>query len=153
MPIYNRFWTNPKTGQHDPTLLTVNGPALAIEISVADSHAAVLNQLSRPIPQPKGGSALIYTGARFTAVDIDTLNQLGIPPISTIQVVTPSGQETQGVYMCRIVFPGTTLPPIHHSVTGSQLKPFGHVALIGRDILNYALLVFDGVHGMWTIAF
>jgi len=153
MPIYNRFWTNPQTGQHDPGLLLTNGPALTIEISVSDSHAAVLNQGSIPIPQPIPGSALIDTGARFTAIDIDALNQLGIPPISTIQVVTPSGKDTQGVYMCQIDFPGTTIPSLQHSVTGSKISPFGHVALIGRDILNSALLVYDGKHGMWTIAF
>lgn len=153
MPIFNRFWIDPQTGKHDPTLLATKGPALAIEISVTDSHAAILNQTSVPIPQPKTGSALIDTGARFTAVDIDTLNELGIPPVSTIQVTTPSGQATQGVFMCRIVFPGTNIPQIDHPVTGSQIKTFGHIALIGRDILNSALLVYDGKHGMWTIAF
>ncbi len=56
--------------------------------------------------------------------------------------------------MCRMVFPGTAIPPLQPmEVTGSQLEPFGHAALIGRDILNYCMLVYDGVHGMWTIAF
>jgi predicted aspartyl protease len=154
MPIYNRFWIHPDTKQQDPAQLAGRGPALQIEISVPDEYAAVLNQNSTSIPQPQVGTVLIDTGARFTAVDIEVLNALRLPPVSTIQVATPSGQEEQGVYMCKLVFPGTDIPPIQPmAVTGSKLAPFGHVALIGRDILNYALLIYDGRHGMWTIAF
>ena len=154
MPIYNRFWLNPQTNQPNPSLLTDLGPALAVEISVPDDYAQVLTQTSIPIPQPQAGTALIDTGARFTAVDIDILQQLGLPPVSAVQVVTPSGRQQQGVYMCRIVFPGTALPPLQPiAVTGSQLAPFGHIALIGRDMLSHGLLVYDGLHGMWTIAF
>lgn len=154
MPIYNRYWINPQTKQHDPTLLTTRGPALEIEISVPDDYASALINASLPIPQPQHGSALIDTGARFTAVDIKLLERLGLPPVNTVKVVTPSGEQEQGVYMCRMAFPGTTIPALQPmAVTGSQLEPFGHVALIGRDILNYALLVYDGLHGMWTIAF
>lgn len=154
MPIYNRFWTNPQTKQHDPGRLTSLGPAFHIEISVPDDYAAALTQTSVPIPQPQVGTGLIDTGARFTAVDIGALQALGLQPISTVQVITPSGQDVQGVYMCKLVFPGTEIPPIQPmAVTGSQLAAFGHTALIGRDILNYALLIYDGRHGMWTIAF
>ena len=154
MPIYNRFWTNPSTGQHDPNLLAPNGPALPIEISIPDSYVDLLQIASIPIPSPLSGSALIDTGARFTAVDINVLQQLGIDPVSTIEVITPSGREIQGIYMVRIGFVGTSIPPFQPWwVTGSQLQAFGHIALIGRDILNQSLMVYDGKHGMWTIAF
>ena len=154
MPIYNRFWTDPQTKQHDPVRLTTLGPAFQIEISVPDDYAAVLTQTSLPIPQPQIGTALIDTGARFTAVDLGVLQALGLQPVSTVQVVTPSGGEVQGVYMCKLDFPGTEIPSIQPmAVTGSRLAAFGDTALIGRDILNFALLIYDGRHGMWTIAF
>lgn len=154
MPIYNRFWINPQTKQHEPTLLTVHGPALEVEIAVPDDYASALTLASVPLSQPQIGTALIDTGARFTAVDLRVLQALDLPPVSTVEVVTPSGREIQGVYMCRMSFPGTNIPVIQPmAVTGSQLSAFGHIALIGRDILNYALLVYDGQHGIWTIAF
>jgi hypothetical protein len=36
---------------------------------------------------------------------------------------------------------------------GSTLKPQGIVALIGRDLLRNFLLIYDGVHGSWTLSF
>ena len=55
--------------------------------------------------------------------------------------------------MCKLGFPGTDIPAIEPlAVIGSQLAAFGHTTLIGRDILNFALLIYDGRHGMWTIA-
>ena len=79
MPIYNRFWIDPQTRQHNPRLLTENGPALEVEISVPDDYAAALINASIPVPQPQTGSALIDAGARFTAVDIKLLERLGSP--------------------------------------------------------------------------
>ena len=81
------------------------------------------------------------------------LQALGLQPVSTVQVVTPSGHDTQGVYMCKLGFPGTDIPAVGPMpVIGSQLAAFGHTTLIGRDILTFALLIYDGRHGMWTIA-
>ncbi len=94
MPIYNRFWLNPQTNQPNPSLLTDRGPALAVEISVPDDYAQVLTQASVPVPQPQAGTALIDTGARFTAVDIGTLQQLGLPPVSAAKLLRhPDGSN------------------------------------------------------------
>jgi predicted aspartyl protease len=97
---------------------------------------------------------LIDTGASVTAVDMDVLRRLGLPPVGTGTVVTPSGTETQGVYVVRLTFPQTPIPPLDPiPVMGSQLAGFGHIVLLGRDLLYGALLIYDGVHGHWTIAF
>lgn len=153
MSIYNRCWTNLDTGEPAPNLLLVKGPALGIEIAVTTEYAEAVIKASGTVPSPINGTGLIDTGAAFTAVDSDVLTRLGVPPVGAIKAYGPTGEEEQGIYMCQIKFLGTDIPTIEHSVTGSKLQNFGHIALIGRDILQYSLLVYDGKHGMWTIAF
>ena len=79
---------------------------------------------------------------------------LGLHPVSFSLVSTPQGQATQGVYACKISFPGT---PIHslpfNAIVSCKLEGFGHVALLGRDLLQHFLLVYNGKEGNWTLAF
>lgn len=154
MPVFNRAWIDRATGAPKPQNLLLLGPALDVEVSVPASLAAALTVRSIPLPPPQPGSALIDTGASVTAVDMDVLDRLGLPPVGTSTVITPSGTEIQGVYVVRLTFPGTPIPPLDPKpVIGSQLRGFGHIVLLGRDLLQGALLIYDGAHGHWTIAF
>lgn len=152
MPIYNRFWTNPAGGIDQGQLLT-RGPALSIEIGVTKDHAGILIAASKPVPASQNGTGLIDTGAGLTAVDVAVLAALGLNPISTTPIWGPTGTEEQGVYMVQISFLGTDLPPIDQPVVGSQLQKFGHLALLGRPLLQGSMLVYDGKHEFWTLAF
>ena len=143
MPVFNRVWIDPATGTPKPFDLLLRGPALAVEVSVPALLAAALTARSIPLPAPQPGSALIDTGASVTAVDMEVLQRLGLPPVATGTVVTPSGSETQGVYVVRLTFPGTPIPPLDPMpVMGSQLRGFGHIVLLGRDLLQGALLIY-----------
>lgn len=154
MPVFNRVWIDPVTGTPRPQDLLLRGPALAVEVSLAEILAASLTARSIPLPAPQPGSALIDTGASVTAVDMEILQRLGLPRVGSGTVVTPSGTETQGVYVVRLTFPGTPIPPLDPMpVLGSQLQGFGHIVLLGRALLRGALLIYDGAHGHWTIAF
>jgi len=154
MPVFNRVWIDLATGTPKPLDLLLRGPALTVEVSVPASLAAALTARSTPLPAPQFGSALIDTGASVTAVDMEVLRRLSLPPVGTGIIVTPSGTETQGVYVVRLTFPGTPIPPLDpRPVMGSQLSGFGHIVLLGRDLLQGALLIYDGAHGHWTLAF
>lgn len=154
MPVFYRYWIDPATGTPNPSDLLLRGPALAVEVGVPDALAAALTARSIPLPAPQPGSALIDTGASVTAVDMEILQRLNLPPVGTGSVITPSGAATQGVYVVRLTFPGTLIPPLDPMpVIGSQLRGFGHIVLLGRDLLQGALLIYDGAHGHWTLAF
>jgi predicted aspartyl protease len=116
--------------------------------------AAVLQQSQSPIPPPHVGLALIDTGASITAVDERVLRTLGLSPTGVTQVATPGGEVQQAVYACDIAFPGTPIPTLpFNSVIGSQLEGLGYSALIGRDVLRFFQLVYNGAEGLWTLAF
>ena len=134
--------------------MRLRGPALPVEVSVTAGLAAALTARSTQLPAPQSGSGLIDTGASITAVDMEVIDRLGLPPVGTATVLTPSGSEIQGVYVIRLPFPGTPIPALDPMpVVGSQLRGFGHIVLLGRDLLVGALLIYDGAHGHWTLAF
>ena len=130
------------------------GPVLQVEIGLPARLAAHFNQTGVPIPQPHTGFALLDTGASITGVDAGILTALGVNPVSTTTVLTPSGQQQQSLYPCQISFPGTPIPPLDfNAVTGSQLATQGLAALIGRDLLRHFLMIYNGVDGNWTLSF
>lgn len=97
---------------------------------------------------------MIDTGASITAVDRQVLAGLGSTPTDVTRVATPGGEVQQPVYACNISFPGTPIPTLTFNVViGSSLAPFGFSVLVGRDVLRFFQIVYNGVEGIWTLAF
>lgn len=154
MPIFSRFWTNQQTGLSDPEQLRVNGPALHVEVHVPSALAAALEQANLAVPAPQAGYALIDTGASITAVEQNILVGLGLSPTGVTQIATPGGQAQQPTYACELSFPGTPIPALPFSlVIGSPIQLLGYTVLVGRDVLRYFQLVYNGAEGFWTLAF
>lgn len=156
MPIFNRYWPHQQTTIPNPDALQLQnrGPSLQVEISLNSILAAQYQQSGTSLPAPLTGYALIDTGASVTSVDAKILESLGIKAVGQIPISTPSGSSQQGLYSCQFSFPGTPIPVLPFvSVVGSILQPQGIVALIGRDLLRNFLLIYDGVHGSWTLSF
>jgi len=156
VPIFNRYWPHQQSSipDADAIQLQQKGPSLQIEISLTAILATHYQQSGQPIPSPITGYALIDTGASVTSVDSEILASLGIKAVGSMQISTPSGSFNQGIYSCQFSFPGTPIPVLPFvNVVGSILKTQGIIALIGRDLLRGFLLIYDGVHGSWTLSF
>lgn len=122
---------------------------------IPSTLAAALQDAGKPIVAPQVGLAVVDTGASVTAVDEEILKALGLTPTNVMAVATPSAASVQQpLYGCEIAFPGTPLPTLpFNEVVGCQLKGLGCIALIGRDVLRYCQLVYNGPEGFWTISF
>lgn len=107
------------------------------------------------------GFALIDTGASISAVDVSVIQNLAVHPIGIANVGTAGGPQQQNTYPARFVFPGTQLPSMDfnqliganlaaQAVAGSQLPL---VALLGRDILQHFILIYNGTTGSFSLAF
>lgn len=157
MGVHNHEWSG---GAYDArSFLRVFGPLTRIEVHVPSALATLLQQETRPIPAPAIGWALIDTGASSTCVDSSVIDELGVPLIGTASVGTAGGVQTQAVYPAGLRFPGMDDMHIEFSsVLGVTLKdqmtptPEPLICLIGRDVLETSLLVYNGMTGAWTLA-
>lgn len=163
MPTFNSFQFEQKPGSNETRLspkgLAVTGPIIQVQIEIPTALAKALQAASQQIPNPIEGFALVDTGASITAVDVPLLAQLGVNPVGAANVGTAGGRCKQSTYPIRVTFPGTRFPGFGHpNALGADLsgqlvlnqKPI--VALIGRDILQKFVLVYNGTAGMFSLS-
>ena len=113
-----------------------------------------------PIPAPVIVRALIDTGASCTCLDSAVIAKLGLVPIGTVLMHTPS---TAGSAVSRNQFDVAVgvvmdageihVPSMIIPVIESALVSQGIQALLGRDLLEKGILIFDGRHKSLTLAF
>lgn len=137
------------------------GPCLPVQVEVPPALAAQLQQTGQAVPAPVAGFALIDTGASVSAVDAAVVQQLGVQQIGTVLVGTAGGPQQQATFPARFTFPGTTLPAIDFgALLGSNLAgqivaihqgPL--IALLGRDLLQSFVLVYNGPGATFSLSF
>ncbi len=151
MPVHNVHPDGHSNASFD--LLESQGLLLGIEVSIGEALAASLNSTGLPIPQPRSGAALVDTGASCCCVEESHLISLGLQPIDQTEVHSPNGNRTQNIYLARLTFPGTLMPTLEMPVVGIQMNQGNTISLIGRDVLRYCVLIYNGPMGCCTIAF
>jgi hypothetical protein len=110
MPVHTSIsiGVSPKTGVAlEPGILQAEGPVLQCAVMLDTRRAQAVARSGSAVPPPKSGKLLIDTGASMTSIERTILQELGIPSIGDCQVRTPSGGETQQIYPCGLVSPGS----------------------------------------------
>ncbi len=97
-------------------------------------------------PPSKKVIALIDTGASGSCINGPISEELGLIVRDIVPVQTPSGISQQGVYDVGflLLLPGVMTNPILIQALGSDLKNQPYQALIGRDILKFCTLIYNG---------
>lgn len=155
MPIFDFYFWTQETG---PTLAT-SGPIIQVEVSMPSALEEFCTKKSVPIPPPQTGFALIDTGASNSAIDESILQQLSILPIDSIPSSTPSGAGRSFVYPTKVSFPALNVKDYGLSrVIGCNLKwktadNKEIIMLLGRDLLRYMVLIYNGTNSSITIGF
>ena len=138
----------------------IGGPVLPIGVAVSHARREALAAAGQDAPPVISVRALVDTGASCTCVDPSVLQALQLPPTGSVAVHTPSTgapHQTQQ-YDVSIIIPGAG---IHHlpltldaiPVISADLSVQGIHALIGRDVLQDCILIFNGTVGEFTLAF
>lgn len=105
------------------------------------------------MPTPIAGMALIDTGASVTCVDESLAQQLQLPAIDVVQMMSASHAATQqNVYPVEIEIVGAAIRISVPRAIGASLAPQGIIALIGRDFLQHCTLFYNGVTGAITLS-
>ena len=147
MPVYNRrFITRDTEATPNPQHLRVTGPRIPVQVALPSAVAKIIEEQEQPIPPAVAGFALIDTGASISAVDEDIVINLGLHPIDEIEVRTPAGKSIHKVFPVRFIFEGNPLPEVSLIfAVGCKLQPQGFVVLLGRDLLQSYIFIYNGV--------
>lgn len=141
--------------QIDPSL----GPVLEVVVMPSQPRQAALKAAGHPMPPNQKATFLVDTGASCSCVDNRIIQALGIPATGSTNIQTPS--TAGGVHSCDVYdtmlyvpgnqgSPGYIIPAL--PMVETQLSSQGIDGLLGRDVLNNCMLVFNGTAGFFSIA-
>lgn len=141
MPILNlRYSVADSPGTAAPAGLLERGPIVQIDL------------VNRVTGDKRTGLAMIDTGAKFTCFDEAAARDLGMPVVGRGEM--SSAAENAEV---RPVFSGRVA--VHelgnfdtHTAFGASLGDGGLLALLGRDALQNAVLVYNGAEATVSLA-
>ncbi|MGH7559110.1 MAG: aspartyl protease family protein [Gemmatimonadota bacterium] len=138
------------------------GPILTAYVGVSQQRAEALQAAGEAIPNAVRVQALVDTGASCTCVDYSILSALDLSPTGSVPVHSPTTgatPETKDQYDASLLIPGahaTHVPLILQTipvVAAELVAVQGFEVLIGRDILQDCVLVYNGTNGWFTLAF
>jgi len=135
---------------------------LQVIVGVSQSRQAALQAANQPVPAGQTIWALLDTGASCTCIDPTVLHALQLTPTGSTSINTPStGSQphTADQYDVGVVIPGPS--PTHPAyyihtlavVEAELLLAQGFHALIGRDVLEHCLLIYNGMTRLCTLAY
>lgn len=135
------------------------GPLIQVFIGVSMPRADALKSAGLPVPATVSGTFLIDTGASCTCIDPTLINKLGIPASGSCPISTPSTQGTPhhcNLYDVLMFIPngdagGHLIEAI--PVVETSLASQGIEGLIGRDVLDTCLLVYNGSTGHYSLSY
>jgi predicted aspartyl protease len=105
------------------------------------------------VPPPVSGFALIDTGASTTSIDAEAAKELGLEVVDVAQVASASEPSTQrNVYSVTIEVEGIRFPIGAPRAIGAELRSQGLLVLLGRDVLQFCTLFYNGLTGQITLA-
>ncbi len=159
MSIYNGLFLqqSPTGNKISPHILYSGGPLISVAITIPNALVQLYQKEQRPIPAPISGIALIDTGATKTCVHDKIMEKLGVQTTGVTTTHTANGPKQSNLYPAHFSFPAPKIEIDFNSVlevdlSGQTFQNQQIVALIGRDLLSRAVLVYNGPAGMFTIA-
>ncbi len=132
--------------------LLQRGPVVQVSVSVGQVIAQQVLQKGGSLPAPVAGLALIDTGATTTCIDEEAAQALKLPAIDVVTVASAShASSEQNVYPISIEVVGLPIVVNAARAIGAALKSQGLLVLIGRDVLQSCVLVYNGPAGQFTL--
>jgi hypothetical protein len=128
------------------------GPVLGVQIAVGQDDEEALRRSGKTAPAPVAIAALIDIGAGRTVLQRGIAGQLGLLSVGTARPITASGTgRSASIYAVRLILS----PALVFEITVVEMPlPSPHVqCLIGRDVLDRGVLVYDGPAGVFSLTF
>ena len=134
-----------------PHELHQHGPRLTVQVSISNVLMEVFSRDGIPIPSSISLNALVDTGATDTIISTGKIDGLGLNPIGAQPVIGVGHTRTTYYSMYRV---GLSLFGVEYNDTTVTVLPINiHQTdcLIGRDILERCVFLYDGPGGSFSI--
>jgi len=135
------------------------GPLLTVLVGVSAPRAGALTAASRPLPPPSQGIFLVDTGASSTCVDPELIKNLGLQPTGRTAISTPSTAGSPHYcdqFDVSLFIPGGAGVGGHIvgaiPIITTHLRPQLD-GLLGRDVLDSCVLIYNGSADIFTLAY
>ena len=138
--------------------LSVVGPLIEVVLVPNTAVEQSLKAAGKPVPDPITVTALIDTGAGMTVVKTGFAQRLGLLPVDTQLIHTPSSQNVQCFrYLFGMAFQpmagGQSQTYFEPIVTEAPMPGQNIQCLLGRDFLSMGVLVYTGPTNSFTFSF
>jgi len=128
------------------------GPIVEVGITVGSVIEDIIKESGQIIPLPFQTLAMIDTGASKTVIQEDVVKQLNLNPTGVMKITTASHVDVECYkYIVKILFPNNVI--FETSVVAVPLSGQNIHCLIGRDILGFAVFIYNGYTNSFTLSF
>jgi hypothetical protein len=139
---------------------TASGPLVMVGVLPSMPRQNALKAAGQPVPTLTSGTFLVDTGASNTVIDVSLIAPLGLAATGAAMCHTPStGQQALpfNQYDVMIFIPGAPGAPAWIiealPIMECDLSAQGIQGLIGRDILDKGILIYNGLSNQFTLAY
>lgn len=126
------------------------GPSIDVEAGMPRTHEERARAAGADVAHPPPGTAILDTGAEATCLDIRIVGQLHLLRSGTARVIGSTSAAKAPTFHARIRLPALGLDLELPNAIAVDLKEHRGLALLGRDVLRDAVLIYNGVLGEVT---
>jgi hypothetical protein len=87
-----------------------------------------------------------------SCVDPSVAARLTVNPVGTTTLAGATGRAPSPMYPMRLVVPGNGMTLDYSGMVGANILSLGYVALLGRDVLRNAMLLYVGHVGEYSLS-
>ncbi len=124
--------------------LQLTGPIVEVNVSPPRTLIEILKKKKQNIPQPQKVLAMIDTGATSSVLRPDIIEKIGLNPIGSVKINTPSSTGLDCYqYQATVHFPNNVAVETSDLI-GASLQGQHIQCLIGRDVLRHSVFIYNG---------
>jgi len=142
------------------TMTSPSGPVLDVLINVSRPRHDALVKAGVSIPLPIPARLLVDTGASCTVLDKTIIEKLGLVPTGSVPIHTSSTGSighSCNQFDVSLVIIGASGGAIYSNsslaIVESDFSTHGIHGLLGRDLLQKAILTYHGFAEIFTLSF
>jgi hypothetical protein len=141
--------------------LDPDGPVVDALAALCDADAQGLSRANLPVPTPLPIRAVLDTGSGLTCIDVRVLQSLALQPSGRQLIQTASGGSAFDcdLYDVRLCIVHPLASPMfvcdfgNVAVADADLLAMPCPALIGCDLLNRVVFVYDGPNRRFSVTY